>query len=77
MKQPYYEHMNERDKKKIDATISQQAFLDNEADVDYMCYYLRISPSEFWERFLWKYLREKKGVSMEDGEDENLPVSDS
>lgn len=48
--------MNKYEKVYFNKLIKRMLWLDDYAEVDYMCYYLKISESEFWEKYLNKYI---------------------
>jgi hypothetical protein len=51
-----WETLTEEEKKQIREQISLQNYLSEWADMEYMCYWLKISFSEFWDRYVWKKL---------------------
>jgi DUF971 family protein len=55
----------ETSKSKADQLITRQVYIQNIADVGYQSYYLKISESEFWDIYLWKYLEDTFGTTSE------------
>lgn len=43
---------------KLTKIIDQQRFLEATADIDYQCYALDITPTIFWQVYLWEYLKQ-------------------
>ena len=46
--------LEEPEKKAIREMITKQIHIEEVADVEYMCYWLKIDSVDFWGRFLWE-----------------------
>jgi len=58
-----WEDMTETERNALQAILGQQRLLQELADVEYTCYYLKIDVAEFYKRFLnldnWDYIIKK------------------
>jgi len=53
--------------------ISRQNYLERKADIDYMCYYLKIDKARFWKEFLWGWLDNMKNINQPKNSRQNAP----
>jgi hypothetical protein len=49
----FWEAMTESEQKAICLLLNQQNFVKDKADIDYQCYYDKVSKFKFWQRNLW------------------------
>ncbi len=70
------EDMTPKQKIWLDELLSLQAHLMRKAEVVYMCYYLKISEAQFWERFMWSKMSKLHNPFMNRKTAEELDFDD-